>query len=154
MTVDLAQHRTLLRVLWTAWLICVLAGSLASGKEISSLDRVLPFLEYDKLLHFAAYAGLAVLSILAFERRRAILVALSSILLGAVIELAQHFSPGRTPDVTDAIANTLGVFSGIGLGLLLAARLRPDGNRPRASELPTRLTVAEAGVQVPAAERD
>jgi VanZ family protein len=59
----------------------------------------------------------------AFERWRGVVVALSMILLGAVMEGGQQFSPGRTPDVNDAIANSLGVFSRIALRLLAAATL-------------------------------
>ena len=119
MKIEWERHRTPLRVFWATWLAGVISGSLASGNEMSSLDKVLPFLQYDKVTHYGAYAGLAFLSLLAFERRRGLAVALSMILLGAVIELLQHFSPGRTPDIADAIANTLGVFSGIAVGLLV-----------------------------------
>lgn len=119
--------RTALRVFWAVWLAGVISGSLASGDEMSSLDKVLPFLQYDKLMHYGAYAGLAFLSLLAFERRRGIAVALSMILLGGVIEFLQHFSPGRTPEFADAIANALGVFSGIALGLLVTSAFARSG---------------------------
>lgn len=119
MNIELTKYRTLLRVLWGMCLFGVICGSLASGNELSSLEKVLPFLGYDKLLHYGAYAGLAFLSVLAFERRRGLALALSMILLGVVLELGQHFSPGRTPDVADATANSLGVFSGIALGLFV-----------------------------------
>jgi VanZ family protein len=121
--IELERYRTLLRVFWGVWLAGVVWGSLVSGNEMSSLENVVPFLQYDKLVHGGAYAGLALLSMLAFERRRGIAVALSMILLGAVIELLQHFSPGRTPDVADAIANSVGVLSGIALGILLTTGL-------------------------------
>jgi VanZ like family len=117
--IELARYRTLFRVFLAMWLAGVVCGSLASGNEMSSLDKVLPFLQYDKLMHFGAYAGLAFLSMLAFERRRGMALALSMILLGVAIELAQHFSPGRTPDFADAIANSLGVLSGLAFGVLL-----------------------------------
>ena len=120
------RHRTLFGVFWAGWLVGVISGSLASGDEMSSLDKVLPFLQYDKLMHYGAYAGLAFLSLLAFERRRGIAVALSMILLGGVIEFLQNFSPGRTPEFADAIANTLGVFTGIALGLLVTGPLGPE----------------------------
>jgi hypothetical protein len=80
-------------------------------------------LKYDKLTHFGAYAGLSVLSMLAFERWRGVFVALSMILLGALIEAAQYFSPGRTPDLIDALANTLGVLSGLALRFAAAFSL-------------------------------
>ena len=121
MRIEWTRYRTFLRVSWAAWLAGVVCGSLMSGNEMSSLEKVVPFLHYDKWMHFGAYTGLACLSILAFERRRGIRVALSLILLGAAMEFAQHYSPGRSPDIADAIANSLGVCSGIALGLLATA---------------------------------
>jgi len=103
---------------------------------MSSLESVVPLLQYDKLVHYGAYAGLAFLSMMAFERRRGIRVALSMILLGAVIEFLQHFSPGRTPDIADATANALGVLSGIAVGSLVIgvlARSRQAETVPRGS---------------------
>ena len=116
-----AEHRPFFRALWAVCLAAVVWGSLASEKELESLTRVLP--SNDKLLHFGAYAGLAVLSILAFKSVRGLLCALLLLPLGAFLELGQHFSPGRTADLFDALANTCGVFSGIALGLLLPAVL-------------------------------
>jgi hypothetical protein len=108
-----------LRAIWALWLAGVICGSLISGNDISSLEQVLPIFGYDKVVHFGAYAGLGLLSIAAFGRSRGWVVAICMIPLGAVIEAGQHFSPERTPDVGDAIANALGVLSGIGLGLLI-----------------------------------
>lgn len=132
MKIELERYRTLLRVFWAAWLTSVVWGSLVSGNEVSSLEKVAPFLEYDKLVHFGAYAGLAFLSLLAFEGRRGMAAALSMIFLGAGVEILQHFSPGRTPDIDDAIANTLGVLSGIALGncSVRAAYVSADRRRP------------------------
>ena len=45
------------------------------------------------------------------------------ILLGALLDFAQNFVPGRTFDLYDILANTLGVIIGIALGLL-TRRLR------------------------------
>jgi len=98
------------------WLVAVITGCLITGNELSSLNQVLPILGYDKLTHYGAYVGLAFLSILGFESRRGIVVALLMILVGALIKVAQQFSPGRTPEVADAVANSLGVFTGIALG--------------------------------------
>jgi len=70
---------------------------------MESLDRVVPLLEInDKVVHYGAYGGLGFLSILAFQRRSGIAVAVSMILLGILLEIAQRFAPGRTPDPLDA----------------------------------------------------
>lgn len=123
--IELARYRTLFRVVWAVWLAGVIWGSLVSGNEMSSLEKVVPLLQYDRLVHWGAYAGLAFLAMLAFERRRGIAVGLSMILLGGLIELAQHFSPGRMPDIYDAIANSFGVLAGLGGGIFLTSRFRP-----------------------------
>ena len=79
----------------------------------------LPMLGWsDKLLHFGGYFGLAFLPVLAFETRRvAVIASLSMILVGGAIELGQHFSPGRQPDILDMAANTAGVVCGLAAGL-------------------------------------
>jgi VanZ like family len=158
--IALRRYRTLLHLFWAVWLAGVVCGSLISGNEMSSLEKVVPFLHYDKLMHYGAYTGLAFLSVLAFERRRGIAVALSMILLGAAIELGQHYSPGRTPDLDDAIANSIGVCSGIVLarlseyishrfndircerGFVGIPQCYPEGG---GSRLPPAPTVAETG---------
>jgi len=40
-------------------------------------------------------------------------LALVAIPMGAVLELGQHFVPGRTPELGDAAANSLGVLAGL-----------------------------------------
>src|SRR5215469_8564263 len=97
MHIDLTKYRIFFRVLWAVLLVSVISGCLITGNELSSLSQVLPFLGYDKLTHYSAYVGLAFLSILGFEPRRGVVVALLMVLVGVLIELAQRFSPGRTP---------------------------------------------------------
>ena len=121
MRFNLAPYRPLFRALWAICLAAVVWGSLASDKDLQSLAPVLP--SNDKLLHFGAYAGLAFLSLLAFTGIRGLVFALLLLPLGALLEFGQHFSPGRTADLLDELANTCGVFTGIALGLLLPALL-------------------------------
>jgi len=40
-------------------------------------------------------------------------------LYGAIMELLQHFVPGRTPSWSDEIANIIGVGIGLGFGVLV-----------------------------------
>lgn len=75
---------------------------------------------WDKTLHFAGYAGLAFLFCRAFAGERfALSVALACAFAatsayGATDEWHQSFVPGRSSEVTDWIADTVGA----GLGLL------------------------------------
>lgn len=77
----------------------------------------------DKILHFAAYAGLAVPVSMWFGpgRLAAVLVAAS---YGASLEIAQAFAAaGRQASIADALANTLGAGAGFVL-VWFIARMR------------------------------
>jgi hypothetical protein len=118
--IDRRRRQRLFRALLAVWLACVILGSLASGSELASLEKTFPFLAWsDKIQHFGAYGVLAVLWMLALEGRRRVTAALSMIFLGVQLEAAQHFAPGRTPDLGDAVANALGVVAGMALGFVL-----------------------------------
>ena len=77
----------------------------------------------DKVLHFSAYTLLAAVPVFGFPLRTGLPAAAAMILLGAILDLAQNFVPGRSFDLYDILANTLGVLIGIALGLL-TRRLR------------------------------
>jgi VanZ family protein len=117
--------RTAARVLLAIWLAIVIWGSVITGRELSHIEKFLPFLGLKTLRHLGAYAGLAFLSVLSFERRTGIAVALSMIVLGIAIELCQNLSPGRTPETGDVLVNTVGVITGMVLGSALARRSAP-----------------------------
>jgi len=73
----------------------------------------------DKLLHLAAYAGAAVLWSWAAISRRTLLLALPILIAyGIGLEFAQGLTPDRTPSAADAIANSLGVVTGLGCYLI------------------------------------
>ncbi len=92
----------------------------------------------DKVLHFAAYAGLAVLCARAFRRRwpglspwgLGNLSLLAVALYGLTDEFHQAFVPGRTADPWDWLADILGAAAGT-LAYLLAARRRSRPGPPR-----------------------
>ena len=83
----------------------------------------------DKIEHFLAYLALAAAGAAAFHghRDRLILI-VSLIVFGILMEFGQMFSPGRDPSLGDAIANTLGILCGVtmgSLGVLAMDALRP-----------------------------
>jgi VanZ family protein len=98
----------------------VIVGSLLPGESpVMSAVAKLPV--SDKVLHFTAYLVLATLAAWAQRGWRAsIWFAAGLALLGAGLELAQYFVPGRSPEVADELANVLGVCCG-----LVAGRCRP-----------------------------
>ena len=109
----------LLRWLWLFALGWVIVGSLAPAS--SPLMVMVGRLHVsDKILHFFAYLLLALLPVVSFKsRRRGIVTGLLMALLGAALEGGQTLSPGRNVELADILANNLGVFCGLLLGLPL-----------------------------------
>jgi len=95
---------------------------------IPQVEFPIDFWNADKLYHCAAYGWLAVLPILGLAKRRlAMSAALSMIILGVLMEIGQHFVPGRTFSLLDIAANSLGVVLGIFLGNYVRTRCK-DAN--------------------------
>jgi VanZ family protein len=115
------NNRTLLLVLWTVLIGCVVIGSLASAA--SPLMVAIGRLHiWDKLQHFGAYLALSFLPVIVFQdKRRGIIAGLSMFVLGTLLEGGQHFSPGRAVEFGDVIANGAGVSCGTLLGLSIRA---------------------------------
>lgn len=69
----------------------------------------------DKISHFIAYGALMLnIGLLYFERRAAFVIGVALALsYGALIELAQHFVPGRFMSLYDLFANAGGVLTGV-----------------------------------------
>ena len=77
----------------------------------------------DKLFHATTYAGLAFWFMQLSIRRRHIWVAVGFVAMGILIEILQSFTRTRTPDIYDALANTVGVAIGWGIARTPAGRL-------------------------------
>lgn len=100
---------------WLRWAPALLY--MAAIFVVSARPTVrLPDLDHsDKVLHFAAYAGLG--GLLAYGGApagvgRLPLMAVGS-LYGASDEVHQSFVPGRSPDLLDWVADTLGAIGGV-----------------------------------------
>jgi VanZ family protein len=82
-----------------------------------------------KVLHFCAYASLALVPLVAIRRRpAAVLAALAMILLGVALEFGQKLSPGRSCEIRDMFINGAGVLTGIAIGIL-SRRIIPLASR-------------------------
>ena len=92
----------------------------------------------DKGVHTTEYAVLAFLlghaCLRTFERRPRLRVAfvavMHTVLWGFLDEMHQAFVPGRSADLLDLVADTIGALVGVGARFLvgaLAARRSPDG---------------------------
>jgi len=93
-------------VMYVFYVLMVIFVSLLPSTGVS-------FWHVDKIGHFFAYAGMAVLALLAFNSRISRALALFfAVALGAALEWGQSFVPGRDMSLMDGIANTLGVITG------------------------------------------
>lgn len=77
--------------------------------------------QLDKLLHFSAFAALAVSSALAVStgRRNSVIIAAALLLYGALIEILQLRVPGRDASALDLLADAAGIAAGLALAGLL-----------------------------------
>ena len=77
--------------------------------------------QFDKLLHFSAFAALAVSSALALGpgRRNHAVIAGALLLYGALIEILQLLVPGRDASALDLLADAAGIAGGLALAGLL-----------------------------------
>ena len=104
-------------ILWAVLIGGVIVGSLlpAASPVMVAIGRLHI---WDKLRHFCAYLALSFLPVIGFQDRRSGIVAgLSMFFLGVLLELGQHFSPGRAVELGDVLANGAGVSCGALLGL-------------------------------------
>lgn len=93
----------------------VVVGSLLPGSEVPSMAVS------DKLLHFAAYAFLALWFGGLSHREGHGRVALGLLLMGALLEVLQGaLAVHRTADLQDLLANALGIAFGITLARTIA----------------------------------
>jgi hypothetical protein len=108
-------------LIWLAAVAVVIGGELLPG-DSTPMVWVGSLAISDKLMHFGAYVVLAFIPCLGFPLRTGIALSAALIGLGVGLEFAQKFVPGRSYDMMDAVANTLGVILGSCLGAL-ASRL-------------------------------
>jgi uncharacterized protein YfiM (DUF2279 family) len=139
-------------ILFPAW--CV---NRSPGERIAGFERR-GYRSGDKVEHFTAHAVLAALPNLPSFRCRRIGAAMVFLfLLGAALELGQIFSPGRTCDWRDLLANVCGILAGLALVRILA--LDPQVWQPYREEtgvevnVPTCRTSPRSGARTNTASR-
>jgi VanZ family protein len=71
----------------------------------------------DKAEHALAYAALGLLGAASSHGTARLIVGLA--VYGTALELLQAFSPGRSPDPADALADIIGACVGVALGIAL-----------------------------------
>lgn len=112
-------------LLWTIAVVTVVTGSLLSANSLSRLHYN-TLSANDKAVHFLGYAVLSILPVAFLELLNlGIALAASMIPMGVGLEFAQRFSPGRSFEIGDMIADSMGVL----VGTLLALALRSAWKR-------------------------
>ena len=91
------------------WALFILVGCLVPSQPSAGV------VGFDKLLHCAAFAGLALWFGAVYERSRALVIALGLIAFGGLIELLQMLTGYRSAEWIDWLADTTGVALGLGL---------------------------------------
>jgi VanZ family protein len=95
----------LFRLAFVVTVLTVIGLSLLPGRDLPQVGLS------DKLEHVIAYAGMALTGGLAFPRGSAVLrLAILLPLLGIALEFCQLLVPGRSAEVADAVADTIGVL--------------------------------------------
>ena len=108
----------------TAFVLCLLYLGFIAGASLTAVPPLkIEIPNLDKAIHILFYIPLGfLLSLLkifsGFFLNFFLPLGFGS-LYGAILELLQHFVPGRTPSWGDEIANILGVGIGLGLGFLV-----------------------------------
>ncbi len=111
--------RTVIRVLFGLAVTVVAVLSLLPAHDLPNVAAS------DKIEHAGAYFVLAILGGLGLRERRGLLFLFIFLCaMGGVIELLQAFSPGRSPDVFDALPNATGAAAGILVALVFGFRWR------------------------------
>lgn len=69
----------------------------------------------DKISHFIAYAILMVnIGLIVYGKIKGMIIGVSlALIYGALMEVGQHFVPGRFMSIMDILANSLGVLFGV-----------------------------------------
>ena len=90
------------------WVLCLGIFVLAI---LPNNPSSIAFPDTDKIVHAMAFAGLSFIGPLAYPGRIYI-VATFLVLLSAAIEVAQGFTPGRSPELFDFLADRIGIAVG------------------------------------------
>ena len=106
------------RRLWVAMSVALVAV-VVYGSLTPSLVLPVPG-NFDKVEHFSAYCALALWFTGLFQRARYWRVAVALLALGLSMEILQGvMHMGRSAEVLDMVANTVGVVAGLAMALVL-----------------------------------
>ena len=117
-----------MRLRWIAVVVYAAGIFAASSIPAHSIPKAALF-GFDKVIHFFVYAGLG--AVVAWAWDRIWLAILVCAVYGALDEFHQHFTPGRSVEFADFVADALGATAGVLLNLLIRRYRRPHGADPQ-----------------------
>lgn len=109
------------------WLVLIFILGLTPGKSMPSTDLWV-MLSFDKVAHFIVFGVFSMLLIIGFTKQYSYLFMRyhaakmavgTSLFVGLLIEIIQSFIPGRSLEVYDLLANSIGAFIGFGFFYLI-----------------------------------
>ncbi len=130
---------------WLAWLALIFGLSAQGQSTLTPYTSFWAFPHADKLMHFSEYAVLGALTLRMLDilrlngRSRTDLPLTKSVLAAAwgicavsacLDEFSQRFSPGRSSDAADVLADCLGAAAGILAWRALLLWRHPQGKEP------------------------
>ncbi len=122
--------RPLRRLAATLWGLAIPAASLLPACFFSHTPELDRIPHVDKLVHAALYGILTGLLLWASRQpvtlRSYGFTAAAVTAYGLLMEWLQHFTPNRSMDLADALANTLGAFLVATVALVLGTRKQAD----------------------------
>lgn len=108
------------KTIWGLMVIAVVVASLLPQEQIP-----VKITFSDKIVHFLSYFILSFFALLSSRQKHSLLSILAlQVLIGIGVEVAQSFVPGRTPELLDILANSLGVILGA-LVYFLYRKIKP-----------------------------
>ena len=122
---NLGHPSTKMRFLAALCLALLLGNLLYHGQQPYAVDLIRP--PIDKLVHLVLFASIGSLLWIAAGARRVFFVLGIAVLLGALDESVQWFSPGRSAEWLDLLADSIGASSGV----LVCRQLARRGVRPK-----------------------
>lgn len=112
------QTRSIL-LLWALAVATVILGSLLPATTLAQLHYG-SVASDDKLVHFMGYTVLAIVPVAFLELLGiGIMLAVSMIPLGVLLEYVQRLVPGRSFEIADMAADCLGVMAGMVVALCI-----------------------------------
>lgn len=119
------RRRPVLKGLWALGILTIVVFSIIYIDRLFDLIRgfeglraaaryirqlITQIAEWDKVIHFAAYAGVALIGFLAVSQQKyRTRIAVGMIAMGIALEIAQLLVPGRTFEFSDWFSDILGV---------------------------------------------